>query len=282
MNETPPPTTTTVLNVLLGIDPGWVNLGYVLTIYDENTKVLTAYSGVYDTKIPHKSNDTVAYVIGISNFFLKRIMPKILRHGGEWRAIALAIEQQPKKKEQFTKHALLQQMIETVAYTYFAKRDSYMGKHFKIYRYNAISTKRVFGVYRKGATYEERKSEILDKVNLLADPESSQPEEQEKYPLIMPIKTHHEADALACLNVYINKSHNHEEFDVGLYRKTKPLKRKIQRKQQRKDKEKDEQTKANNPHKKSRTVNSPGEQTRKKRRKAGDNGSATINTKQIS
>jgi len=253
-----------VLNVLLGIDPGWVNLGYVLTIFNTKTKILMAYSGVFDTKIHHKSNDTVAYVIGISNFFLRRILPRIEKQNLPWRAIALAIEQQPKKKQQFTKHALLQQMIETVAYTYFAKRDSFFGKHFNIYRYNAISTKKVFGVYRKGATYEERKSEILDKVNSLVEFQISQPEEIEKYPLIMAVKTHHEADALACLNVYINKSHNQEEFNVGLYRKTKSLKRKLERKQQRRGKD-EQQTKANNTNQKSRAINSTGKQTRKKR-----------------
>lgn len=235
-------------NVILSLDPGWINLGWVLTIYDEDTKILTAYTGTHNTMIDHKSSDPVAYVIGISGFILKKILPKIEK---PWRAIALAIEQQPKKKKQFTKHELLQQMLEAVTYTYFAKQDSVQGKDFLVHRYSAVSTKKVFGVWRKGATYEERKSEIFDKVNSLAILDQNQSEEVKKYPLILPVATHHEADALACLNVYINKSHNHEKFDVGIYSKTKVLKRKLSRKQQRKT---EDETKVN-PSKKSRTIN---------------------------
>lgn len=241
-------------NVILAIDPGWVNLGYILTIYDEEKRALWVYNGTYNTRIDHKCSDPVTYVIGLSNFIHKRILPKIKigsEEAGGWRAIALAIEQQPKKKKQFTKHALLQQMIEAVTFTYLAKQDSVEGKDFLIHRYSAVSTKKVFGVWRKGATYEERKTEIFDKVNSLAALEPSQSEEFNKYPLIVPVATHHEADALACLNVYINKSHNHEKFDVGIYKKTKVLKRKLTRKQKRND----DATSQVNPTKKSRTIN---------------------------
>ena len=237
-------------NVVLAIDPGWVNLGYVLTVYSEEKKLLYVYTGTYNTKIDHKCSNPVSYVIGLSNFFLKRVLPRL--EGAEpWRAVALAIEQQPKKKSQFTKHILLQQMIEAVTYTYFAKQDSVEGKDFLVHRYNAVSTKKVFGVWRKGATYEERKSEIFDKVNSLATLDASQSEEFNKYPLIVPVATHHEADALACLNVYINRSHNMEAFDVGIYKKTKVLKRKLTRKQKRKE----DATPEDNPTKKNRTVN---------------------------
>ena len=246
-----------MLNVILGIDPGWVNLGWVLSVYDEEDNILMVYSGTYNTRIDHKSSDPVSYVIGLSNFFLKKILPKIQSQEREWRAIALAIEQQPKKKKQFTKHELLQQMIEAVSYTYFAKQDSINGKDFLVHRYSAVSTKKVFGVWRKGATYEERKSEIFDKVNSLAALDPNQSEEFNKYPLIVPVGTHHEADALACLNVYINKSHNHDKFNVGIYRKTKVLKRKLTRKQ--KATSLDDTTEGSAP-KKSRTNSSSSKQ----------------------
>jgi len=249
-----------MLNVIISVDPGWVNLGYVLTIFDEEERTLTAYSGTYNTKIDHKSSDPVSYVIGLSNFFLNRILPKIKAENKQWRAIALAIEQQPKKKKQFTKHTLLQQMIEAVSFTYFARQDSVKGADFLVHRYNAISTKKAFGVWRKGATYEERKSEIFDKVNSLAILDPNESEEFKKYPLVIPVATHHEADALACLNVYINRSHNHEKFDVGIYKKTKVLKRKLTRKQQSVGNDTSE---ADNASKKSRTNSSSSKQTKK-------------------
>lgn len=247
-----------MLNVILAIDPGWINLGYVLTVFDEEGRTLTVYTGTYDTKIDHRSSDPVTYVIGLSNFFLNRILPKIKAENREWRAIALAIEQQPKKKKQFTRHALLQQMIEAVSFTYFARQDSVKGADFLVHRYNAVSTKKVFGVWRKGATYEERKSEIFDRVNSLAILDPNQSEEFKKYPLVVPVGTHHEADALACLNVYINRSHNHEKFDVGIYRKTKVLKRKLTRKQQQAD-----DAAEGHPSKKSRTNSSSSKQKKK-------------------
>ena len=250
-----------MLNVILSVDPGWINLGYILTVFDEEKKTLQVYSGTHNTGISPKSSDPVAYVIGLSNFFLKKILP-CLKGPIPWRAIALAIEQQPKRKSKFTKITLLQQMIEAVTYTYFAKQDCVEGKVFQVHRYSAVSTKKVFGVWRKGATYEERKSEMFDKVNSLAILDPNESEEFKKYPLIVPVGTHHEADALACLNVYINRSHNHENFDVGIYKKTKVLKRKLTRKQQAATVD-DDTTETSNPPKKSRTNSSSSKQTKK-------------------
>ena len=210
--------------VLLSLDPGWKNLGWILSVFSRKEKKLVLYHGTYDTKIPHTSSDPVSYVIGISNFLSKKILPKLLQQPSSssspppFRVIALVIEQQPKKAKKYTKHELLQQMLEAIVYTHLAKQDSTGGKHFLIHRFSAVSTKKVFGVWRKGASYSERKLEMLERIQQLA---SGPIEERERFPLIIPIETDHEADALAGLNVYINRAHNHELYDVGIYKKEK-------------------------------------------------------------
>lgn len=219
------------LEVILSLDPGWINLGWILTAYSPISGNLYVFRGTHNTRIPPKCGDPVCYVIGISEFMKTRVLEKIRcvlakeeeeKLSGKWRAIALIIEQQPKKRKKYTKHELLQQMLESVGFTYFARQDSVNGRNFLIHRFCAVTTKKVFGVWRKGASYSERKLEMLERVNQLAE---GPPIEKDKFPLIISVKTDHEADALAGLNVYINRTHNHDLYDVGIYKKRDTPKR---------------------------------------------------------
>ncbi len=241
-------TTTTTSKILIALDPGWTNLGYVLTSYD-GINPLRVQTGVYDTKIPHKTKDYIKYIMGIGNF-IKDVLEPFVDGLGLYEVIAIIIEQQHKQK--YTYHIFLQEMLESNLFVHFAQRDSVRGKNCKICRYTAVSTKRFFGTYQEGASYDDRKNHLFERINQIA----ADPEEKQKYPLVVAVGTHHEADALACLNVYINKTHKHELHDVGI---KKIVKKKPPRK--------------NAKSKTDSTNQKPKTSTPKKRKRSGGGGS---------
>lgn len=193
-----------ICRVVYAIDPGWRNLGYcvVLTFQPSNARIVL--SGTHDLNIEKYSKNTNSeYPIAIS-IFLEKL--GLARYFEDCTVIfeAIVIEQQPRGNAVYTRHIELQTALETAIITNaIANPRRQRGTYPKIYRINANSYRKIFGIASKNTTYEERKRTLLAKINDLMKPENEK--ERAKYSLVYECDTDHEADALACYNVYMKK-----------------------------------------------------------------------------
>lgn len=204
--------------VILSVDPGWVNLGWVLLVKEEG-QFPRFEKGTHDLEVSYKSNVCSEYVIAITRFVYDVLLPAIRgpstsedTEEDEVVYPAIVIEQQPRMNKRYHSSSattsngpMLQQYLEAIIYSVLTK----CSPDTKIHRINGVSYKRFFGSHKKNDPYPARKSKLLDKVNTAAKEGSL------KYPVVLECATDHEADALGCLNVYIAKSHN-PNFDIGI------------------------------------------------------------------
>lgn len=217
-------TTMKPLEVTLALDPGWTNLGWVLVVYDPDPSQVeykkSVRVGTHNLNFSY-STPKMIHFEHIAQFyeFVVKSSPMLRDQSVKYNFRALVIEQQPRSNPKYNHIVELQEELIASACVYFRADPRCIIKP-AVFKVNGNSTKAIFGTLSRGDTYHQRKTKLMDRINDLVDGiDPVMAESRDRYPLLVPISTHHEGDALACLNVYVQKLHD-ETVDIGLYKKT--------------------------------------------------------------
>lgn len=192
------------VNIVIAIDPGWKNMGYTVVMDFSNgeRKVLI---GTHDLAVPVYTKNQIPEIARAMTTFMRFIAGYYSGYTPYFEA--LIIEQQPVRRTDHI-YLRLQELQITIETTVCCEAIRCSGDMVipPVYRFNANSYRKAFGISSKNTTHAQRKRTLLEKINALCeDPDQKA---REKYPLVIPCKNDHEADSLACYNVYITRKQN--------------------------------------------------------------------------